>query len=301
MHSDHPVENMNAESVIAAQWTLMSVAILLVIARLSVRFRLKQRNLILSDLFLVISCCAAVGLLTADIIIWKQGTWLNIVNPGVTTLKARFAICFLFDTGIYFPKFSIIALYYTLVPRTQPWLRIALYGLTAITTSCCLVTIFYTVFYCGLDIAANWSIEPGSCKFFFADMPVEIYWGMHLATEVLNFIFPFSIVRGLRLPNLREKIGLYIILGLGLITILVTIARYINGVFGFSSYGATLWGTAELATAISAVALTALRPLLRVATEIMTDTYNKFTNKYTGSSYAIVAKSSFSSRSRPSA
>lgn len=65
----------------------MSVAILLVIARLSVRFRLKQRNLILSDLFLAISCCAAVGLLTADIIIWKQGTWLNIVNPGVTTLK----------------------------------------------------------------------------------------------------------------------------------------------------------------------------------------------------------------------
>lgn len=30
------------------------------------------------------------------------------------------------------------------------------------------------------------SIEPGSCKFFFADMPVEIYWGMHLATEVLS-------------------------------------------------------------------------------------------------------------------
>lgn len=55
----------------------------------------------------------------------------------------------------------------------------------------------------------------------------------------LDFIFPFSIVRGLRLPNLREKIGLYIILGLGLITILVTIARYINGVFGFSSYGAS--------------------------------------------------------------
>ncbi|CAH0027335.1 unnamed protein product, partial [Clonostachys rhizophaga] len=211
MHSDHPVEKMNAESVIAAQWTLMSVAILLVITRLSVRFRLKQRNLILSDLFLVIACCAAVGLLTADIIIWKQGTWLNIVDPGVTTLKARFAICFLFDTGIYFPKFSIIALYYTLVPCTQPWLRIALHGLTAITTSCCLVTIFYTVFYCGLDIAAN-------CQ--------------------LDFIFPFSIVRDLRLPNLREKIGLYIILGLGLITILVTIARYINGVFGFSSYGA---------------------------------------------------------------
>ncbi|CAH0057917.1 unnamed protein product, partial [Clonostachys solani] len=279
MHSDHPVENMNAESVIAAQWTLMSVAFLLVIARLSVRFRLKQKNLIVSDLFLVGACCAAIGMLTADVIIWKQGTWLNIVDPGVPTLKARFAICFLFDTGLYFPKFSIIALYYTLVPRTQPWMRIALYGLTTITTSCCLITIFYTGFYCGLDIASNWSTEPGSCKFFFADMPVEIYWGMHLATEVLNFIFPFPIVRDLRLPNLREKIGLYIILGLGLITILVTIARYINGVFGFSTYGATLWGTAELATAISAVALTALRPLLRVVTEIVTDTYSRITNK----------------------
>ncbi|KAJ4237867.1 hypothetical protein NW760_003304 [Fusarium oxysporum] len=57
--------------------------------------------------------------------------------------------------GIYFPKFSIIAFYFNLVPISQPNKRIALYCLAGLTTSFAVITFFCDWFWCGPDPSAN--------------------------------------------------------------------------------------------------------------------------------------------------
>jgi hypothetical protein len=72
--------------------------------------------------------------------------------------QIRFATNYFFDTGIYFPKFSIITFYANLVPVTHPEMRTALYVLAAITTSFALATFFGDTFWCGPDPSINWSV-----------------------------------------------------------------------------------------------------------------------------------------------
>jgi hypothetical protein len=98
-------------------------------------------------------------------------------------------------------------------------------------------------------------------------------------------VFPFPIIRDVKLPRRREKIGLAVILGLGVITIAVSIGRFSNMVMignGFSNCETPiqfpplftdmiltrnpltdLWAESELCVSIMVVALTSLRPLLR--------------------------------------
>jgi hypothetical protein len=77
---------------------------------------------------------------------------------------------------------------------------------------------------------------------------MRIHWALNFSTEILSMdapliltivnritsntpsdlVFPFPLVRDLKLPKLREKIGLCVILGLGVVTIAVSIGRFIT-------------------------------------------------------------------------
>ncbi|KAF7555330.1 hypothetical protein G7Z17_g2246 [Cylindrodendrum hubeiense] len=269
------MSNMSPTAVIAGEWVLLSMAIILVAARLFVRLQMNKDRIHWADAWLLIATCSALGLLICDTLAYQAGAMFNFVDPGVRMLKIRFAVNYFFDTGMYFPKFSIIAFYYALVPPTQPGMRIALYILTGITVSGCLVAFFDATLWCGADIESNWSTEPGACSAFNSTTMMRVHWGFNFTTEVLNVIFPFPLIRDLKLPRRREKIGLAVILGLGVITIAVSIGRFINmetsGNGAFSNY---LWATSELCVSIMLVALTALRPLLRKMAHMLNSSIN---------------------------
>lgn len=217
----------------------------------------------MADAMLLIASCCAIALVICDTIAYKKDAMHDFTHTTAEIWKIRFAVNYFFDTGMYFPKFSIIAFYYTLVPATQPKMRIALYALTAITVCSGLVTFFDATFWCGLDISSNWSTKPGACRAYDSMVMMRIHWSLNFSTEVLNVVFPFPIIRDVKLPRRREKIGLAVILGLGVITIAVSIGRFTNMVMignGFSNY---LWAESELCVSIMVVALTSLRPLLR--------------------------------------
>lgn len=73
--------------------------------------------------------------------------------------QVRFATNYFFDTGVYFPKFSIIAFYYSIVPVTHPRTRITLHVIAAITVASALVTFFGDTFWCGSNLAVNWWVS----------------------------------------------------------------------------------------------------------------------------------------------
>jgi len=60
---------------------------------------------------------------------------------------------------MYFPKFSMIAFYYHLVPVTNSKMRRCLNLLTGITVCFALITFFCDTFWCGANPAINWLVE----------------------------------------------------------------------------------------------------------------------------------------------
>ena len=71
-------------------------------------------------------------------------------------MQIQFATNYFFDVAIYFPKFSILALYYLLVPRSRTRMRLFLYALTVLTVSSSIFTLFADTFWCGGKPAVNW-------------------------------------------------------------------------------------------------------------------------------------------------
>jgi hypothetical protein len=67
-----------------------------------------------------------------------------------------FASTVIFDTSFYYPRFSLLAFYFELFPRSEPGLRICLYSLIVYTVACYLVTAGVDIFWCGSDVYENW-------------------------------------------------------------------------------------------------------------------------------------------------
>ncbi|KAF5675527.1 hypothetical protein FHETE_2524 [Fusarium heterosporum] len=153
----------------------------------------------------------------------------NVNNTALK--KIRFATNYFFDTGIYFPKFSIITFYWNLVPITHPEMRIALYVLLGITSSFALATFLGDTFWCGADPSVNWAEGDDNCQTFTSMTLMRINWGMNFTSEVLNVLYPIPLVRSLIMTSKRKKAGVALIFGLGIITIIVSIGRFITTTF----------------------------------------------------------------------
>uniref|UniRef100_A0A8H7KEK0 Rhodopsin domain-containing protein n=1 Tax=Bionectria ochroleuca TaxID=29856 RepID=A0A8H7KEK0_BIOOC len=290
------MSDATSTSVIAGEWTLLSLALVLVAARVFARIHLNKDKLHLADIFLLVASACALALVVCDTLVYNVGTMHNYEDPGTYTLLIRFTVNYWFDFGMYFPKFSIISFYYTLVPRTQPRMRQALYGLTAITVASSLVTFFDATLWCGTNIKSNWSEAPDACRAYDSMVMMRIHWSLNFTTEVLNVVFPFPLIRDLKLPKFREKVGLAAILGLGIITIAVSIGRFVNMAVGGNGFSNYLWATSELCVSIMVVALTALRPLLRKIARLINATNSNSDYKYGGTSAGLHTKTG---RSKP--
>ncbi|EAT88773.1 hypothetical protein SNOG_03568 [Parastagonospora nodorum SN15] len=163
---------------------------------------MRMKALLLSDAFLLLATLACMGLVICDILTYKAGAMSNFTDPRVSILKVRFATNYVFDVGLYFPKFSILAFYYMIIPISAPETRTALHVLTVFVVLSTIITFFGDTFWCGPNPAVNWRLQ-----------------------EV--FVLPLPIIRNLKIPRKRERAGLLVLFLLGAITIAVSAARFI--------------------------------------------------------------------------
>jgi hypothetical protein len=86
-------------------------------------------------------------------------------------------------------------------------------------------------------------MEEGECTVFTAMTLVKLNWSLNIISEVLStnasvqyvassdvsivFVLPLPIIRNLKIPRKRERAGLMVIFLLGVITITVSLARFI--------------------------------------------------------------------------
>ncbi|WKT47225.1 hypothetical protein QSH57_012130 [Fusarium oxysporum f. sp. vasinfectum] len=173
---------------------------------------------------------------------------------------------------IYFPKFSIIAFYFNLVPISQPNKRIALYCLAGLTTSFAVITFFCDWFWCGPDPSANWAKGGQKCTSLTSMTLMRLLWSMSFISEVLNVVYPIPLLATLKMTSTRKKIRLAVVFGLGVITIAVSVGRFVTMVYLDNAISIYIWATAEICISVIVVALTAVRPLLRKLTNLKSTT-----------------------------
>ncbi|KAG9711600.1 hypothetical protein KCU73_g17134, partial [Aureobasidium melanogenum] len=172
--------------------------------------------------------------------------------------KISFASNYFYDTGMYWPKAALIALYFKIIPSTMPRLRTSLYVITGFVVACAITTCLLDTLWCAPNIASNWSLEEGACSAFNSLLVLQIDWAMNCFSDVAIFVLPFPLLRHLHL-NRNQIYGLLLTFALGLATIAVNLARFITIQTGNNWNAVFIWSMAEMAVAIIVVSLPALK------------------------------------------
>ncbi|KAI6276772.1 hypothetical protein MCOR27_006304 [Pyricularia oryzae] len=206
---------------------------------------------------------------------WAASRWLAALDlragPSRSNSeehrRVKVVHIYLFDTGLYFTKFSILAFYWVLVDRTSLGMRRALYALVFFAAACWTATIFADTFWCGRDPAVNWVYDGvDECTVFLSVDAITMNWSFQFVTEICIFLFPFPIIWKLQI-NHRARVAVYALLGLGVITIMTTVGRLVayNQILKSDSNDYRplyIWATGEYTTAIVVVSLAGCRPIL---------------------------------------
>lgn len=256
------------EAVVPIEAVLLAVSTLLVLARLSLRTIRQRQHLTVSDWFLVASLLDAAALFATDTVAYKLGGMDEYdpdapepsIQDQITLMKVSFAGNYFYDTGVYFPKLALLALYFKLIPKTLPLLRKALYGTTALTGSFMITTCFLDTFWCGANVSVNWEID-GGCSTFDSKAVFRIDWAMNIVSDVLVFVLPFPLLFGLQLSR-RYMAGLVAIFASGIITVGASVSRFATVEAIHAWTNVYVLSMTEMAAAIVVVSLPALKPLL---------------------------------------
>lgn len=159
----------------------------------------------------------------------------------------------------------------------MPKLRLALYIITAYTVAAWIATLGINTFYCP-NVPDNWSQEEGSCSVFNSMLVLQISWALNFSADICSklpprsvdkhllirpvFILPFPLLRVLDLKR-GQRYGVILTFALGIITIAVSLSRFIRIQTGTDRERVYIWSLCEMAIAIIVVSLPALKYLLR--------------------------------------
>ena len=156
--------------------------------------------------------------------------------------QVQFAGNAFYDTGIYWPKLAILALYFRLMPKTMPTLRKMLYVVSTFTVCAMVTTFFLDTFWCGRRVSVNWSPEEGACNTFNSKEVFRIDWSLNVSSDLFSesfyshveslpndhvtvFALPFPLLHQLQLRR-RQIWGLVLTFSLGIVTIAMSVLRY---------------------------------------------------------------------------
>ncbi|CAE7175526.1 hypothetical protein PTNB73_02838 [Pyrenophora teres f. teres] len=257
---------MQIVTSIILQALLLALALGVTTLRFWLRSSVERRKLTLADYLVWGGWFCALGWVACSskalVILIDHPLDEETRSDSIDYLKTVFASCFFFDTGLYFPKASLIAFYWWLIPPGFPRLRISVY-VTAAAISCCWVASLLTDLLIAPKISDNWSIENQLQSTWNTFANLIVNWVLNFATDLMLFIIPFFIIGCMKLRK-RQKIGLVGVFSLGVLTMAISLARFIvyNMDYDLSDAYGNLWCTAEMCTSIIVVSLPFLKSLV---------------------------------------
>ncbi|KAH6959466.1 hypothetical protein DER45DRAFT_584897 [Fusarium avenaceum] len=252
----------------AIQSTLLCLALLVVILRCWARLHYDRKQLTIAEYFAWLGWLFALGWVICSAIATRLSVEHPPVEPDLTVENVEylkvvrnlhisvFVAEYLFDTGIYFSKLSLLTFYWLLIPSLFQYLRKALYFITLYLISCMTVSILLNTLI-SRPISNNWSIEHQLTSAWNSYPNFTTQWGLNFSTDLLLFCFPFFILKYLKLRP-EQKAGLLGVFSLGAITLAVSLARFTASVGNpgwlDDATGNTLF-TAEMTTAVIVICL----------------------------------------------
>ncbi|KAK6527681.1 hypothetical protein TWF694_004662 [Orbilia ellipsospora] len=256
------------------QWVAFGITVPFVVLRLYARHRALRLGL--SDLLVVLTLAMFLTHLILNTELARHGLFDNDLSyvhgwttafpdKGVRTylMKISYAGYIPYLLELWGVKFSLIALYYTLITVQLPKLRIALHCITAYTVVTIIISLIIYLFWC-VPITMNWSVDPEDRKKCTAgQVPYLVPVGFHMSSDFALYLLPFILLKSLsmRLPR-RQFAGVLGLFGLGAICICISIGRIIAGKQEAKVTTVVVWTALEMAAGVIVICLPALKVLL---------------------------------------
>lgn len=270
---------VSATATVVCEWIFASVAVAFLAARLWVRLRVIKLGILPEDIILIaaqffffvwISLDAytvSVGFMDDGANYLSKEPTSHVqggVDEQIIVLKIIYASAQPYYLCIWLIKGAILGFYYRLIPK-ETKSRIFLHITTFLCIATLIIIILLNLFLC-IPISKNWQLGAGDqqCYSSTARTPFTISAVANLVTDVFIFIVPFSIIPAMGTIPRAQFIGLITTFSLGIITMLVFVARaVISGISGEVTMGGIL-SAVECCTAMIVACLPALKVLLRV-------------------------------------
>ncbi|KAL0936361.1 uncharacterized protein CTRU02_208576 [Colletotrichum truncatum] len=266
---------IQSEALIAVEWLLLGIALVLILARLNLRINHLKAGFVLGDVFILAAFAAAVSLNAVDITLYHRGiyeadidfkmtTWVATEEESTIVYRTLYYLYFPFYLEQYFNKGTLIALYYEVFGGGSRKIKVSLAALTFYCISGFITTICIILFLC--EWGCYWSYD-NPCPQRCWKVSDNLGWAFHFSSDIFIFILPLVCISKLNMTK-AQKISASITFCIGFINISITFARWLVVQAVFTSVPALNTGQA-MAIADGHIGLIvsilpSLRPYLRI-------------------------------------
>ncbi|KAL5390667.1 hypothetical protein DPSP01_001740 [Paraphaeosphaeria sporulosa] len=275
--------DMPLRGFIALDWTLMTVALVPILIRISMRTRNRGLSTIASniaDSFLVLAWLSGCVLISINT--WKNNLRMRYLHAPPETLYygvpeplsghllyVSWISLFFIYISLWSAKACLLAFYYSIFSLQGRRARVGLATACVFTAATFLLHMFLIAFWC-TPISSNWSPPPGEhlCSAVHSMSSVTISTFTNIATDIVILSIPISTLLATKL-NRTQRAGLAFIFLMGSISILAALVRFICLKLVQSVPRASIthtidvWALVEIVSSILAVCLPSLRTFVR--------------------------------------
>ncbi|KAF2188265.1 hypothetical protein K469DRAFT_627773 [Zopfia rhizophila CBS 207.26] len=268
---------------IALDWSLMTLALIPIVVRLSLRQR--NRGLYslatnLADSFVVLAWLSGAVLISINT--WKNNLRMKYQNYppeklyyGTPTslsghlLYVSWISLFFIYISLWASKAAFLAFYYSIFSLQGRRARITLAIACVFTAATFLLHMFLIAFWC-TPVSSNWSPPPGQhlCSAVHSMSSVTISTFTNIATDLVILSIPISTLLATKLGRI-ERAGLAFVLLMGSASIVAALVRFVtlylvhNVPRASITHTIDVWALVEIVSSILAVCLPSLRALAR--------------------------------------
>ncbi|EUC29016.1 hypothetical protein COCCADRAFT_29846 [Bipolaris zeicola 26-R-13] len=263
--------SIDPTSVMVIEWCLYVTSIMLAGCRFGVHIQNKTTSMFVADMWLGLAVVNCTALIACDTATYRANEMSNFISPSEHVRRLRHATMYLFDGGLFIPKFSMLAFYIRIIPATSPKMRKGLWAVVCFVIVAAITAYVAITFWCGTDIAINWSDKPDACSAFSAKPLGQLTWSLNIISEIFIFFLPLPVIKSLNFRYRREKAGLLCMFMLGSLTITSSLVRFAVQDLVVNNLPMYVLAMAEYTISIMIISCLSLRPLLRKIHRIATD------------------------------
>ncbi|CAH0050402.1 unnamed protein product [Clonostachys solani] len=269
--------------VLAPQWTLIAIALCILIALFHLRINIQKRRLLTSDILMCVTWCFAVitsafdikiallGGLDQDVLYTMEG-YRGDPADILVIIKLRWSSTIPFVITCWLCKATLLTVYLKVFPAFMVKRRILLWITLGYIILCPIVTLVEMLRLC-IPIEKNWlgdkCVVEGGMRLF------QISWGLHFAGSLIVFALPWLILSDLQLKG-SLRMGIYYTFLLGLVDIAVSLTRFIMIQLASAKRAPSmsllqLFVALDYTISLVIACLPSLRPYFRVNSQSSTD------------------------------